>query len=396
MARYQPPTAAKDPSGQFAELSRVLEAPALAFRPETAAVVSVAPGEIKRLSPRAAGQTVVLQAAAASNAGQPVALFVSGLGALTVTAVTGTINGNSALTFAAGTYSLEVVSDGMQWLTPGTAAGSITGAMLGALTGEVTKPSGSAVQTVTRSTDFQASPWTGPQQFNGEIRGGTLHSSSATGAVNITLTAGSSRLLFSGSAPALGTISGAADGRLLWVEHTGTGRMVVTHDSTTADAIACPGDEDFHLIGRGGFMLVGRQGTNANWKMFAWQANAENLAPIGALGRAVPFVIRVVVTAGAAGAADDVTIYNANAPFAFRIIDVIWLDSTAIALSTVQLRDTSGGGGAALSSALTAAVTGTARNNDTATRTVAAAGSVFLRRSDRGVAGEVIIYAVRT
>lgn len=111
---------------------------------------------------------------------------------------------------------------------------------------------------------------------------------------------------------------------------------------------------------------------------------------------AAMFSIRVTCTAGVAGAADDVTIYNANAPFAFLILDCLWLDSTAIALSTVQLRDTAGGGGAALSSALTAAVTGTARNNDTQTRAVAANGSVFLRRTDRGVAGEIIIICIRT
>lgn len=136
---------------------------------------------------------------------------------------------------------------------------------------------------------------------------------------------------------------------------------------------------------------------NGRWRSCpaALAVAPRNLA-VSASNIAVPFSIRVSCTAGTPGSADDVTIYNANAPFAFRILDVIWLDSTAIALSTVQLRDTSGGGGAALSSALTAAVTGTARNNDTATRTVAANGSVFLRRSDRGVAGEILIVAVRT
>ena len=100
--------------------------------------------------------------------------------------------------------------------------------------------------------------------------------------------------------------------------------------------------------------------------------------------------------AGTPGSADDVTIYSGDAPFAFRILDVTLLTSTLIALSTAQLRDTAGGGGAALSSAMTTAVVGTARNNDTATPTVAANGSVFLRRSDQGVAGEVIILAVKT
>lgn len=108
------------------------------------------------------------------------------------------------------------------------------------------------------------------------------------------------------------------------------------------------------------------------------------------------FSIRVACAAGTIGTADDVTIYSSNAPFAFLIIDCLWLDATAIALSSVQLRDTAGGGGAALSSVLTSAVTGTARNNDTQTRAVAANGSVFLRRSDRGVAGEIVIICIKT
>lgn len=110
----------------------------------------------------------------------------------------------------------------------------------------------------------------------------------------------------------------------------------------------------------------------------------------------VEFVIRVSYAAAAAGAADDVTVYSASAPFAFRILDVMVLTSTAIGGSTAQLRDTAGGAGAALSTALSTAATGTARNNDVASTTVAANGSVFLRRSDRGVAGEVIIFAVKT
>jgi hypothetical protein len=135
--------------------------------------------------------------------------------------------------------------------------------------------------------------------------------------------------------------------------------------------------------------------SGASWTLDAGTVTPAKLAVLASSIGAV-FTIFVTATAGTPGSADDVTIYSSNAPFAFRILDVTWLDSTAIALATVQLRDTSGGGGSALSSALTAAVTGTARNNDTQTRTVAANGSVFLRRSDQGVAGDLVILAVRT
>ncbi len=149
--RFQPPLGVQDQRAQQAlsDVSRVLDAqPRLRFAPEIATAVSCAPGEIKRLSPRSGGQTAVLQAPSASNAGQSVALFVSGPGALTVAPVSGTINGASQLVFAAGSYSLEIFSDGERWLTPGLSTGSVSGAMIGAFTGDVTKPSGSAVQTI--------------------------------------------------------------------------------------------------------------------------------------------------------------------------------------------------------------------------------------------------------
>lgn len=97
---------------------------------------------------------------------------------------------------------------------------------------------------------------------------------------------------------------------------------------------------------------------------------------------------------GAALTADDVTVM-ASAPFAFRILEVMVLVSTAVLLSTVQLRTASGGGGAVLSSSLSTTTTGTVRNADTVTRTVALGGAVFLRRSDRSLVGELIVIAMR-
>lgn len=128
-----------------------------------------------------------------------------------------------------------------------------------------------------------------------------------------------------------------------------------------------------------------------------WYAFSASLVsvPIASLPSEVPFLLRTVMTAGTAGTADDVTIYDANAPFAFTIVDC-WLQvSTAIAGHTAQLRTATGGGGSALSTALSMSATGTARNNDTASRSVAADGSVFVRRTDRGTAGTIIIHALR-
>jgi hypothetical protein len=109
----------------------------------------------------------------------------------------------------------------------------------------------------------------------------------------------------------------------------------------------------------------------------------------------VPFIVTQPLTGGVTGTADDVTIYNADAPFDMRILDVWAVLSAGVLASTVQLRSASGGGGSALSSAIPSTTSGTSRNNDTATRQVAGSGSLFIRRSDRAVAGRILILAVR-
>lgn len=149
-----------------------------------------------------------------------------------------------------------------------------------ALTGEVTAAQNVNALTVTRSTGFQTSPWTGIHQFNNELRLGTLHTeASVSGALNITLTAGATRVLITSTADVtLGTISGCADGRVVVVEHaraSGTGNLIVSHDPSTANAIACPGDSKMIIAGRGAFTLVGRLGAANNWKTIG-VANADS------------------------------------------------------------------------------------------------------------------------
>jgi hypothetical protein len=148
--------------------------------------------------------------------------------------------------------------------------------------------------------------------------------------------------------------------------------------------------------------VVGRQGGNLVAQQLVAAQMADSILLPAKLAQlasniGILFTIRVAFTALATGAADDVTIYSANAPFAFRILNVTFLVSAAIAASTLVLRDTSGGGGAALSSTFDSAATGIAPVTAawTASSTVAANGSLFVRRSDRAVAGEVIVIAVR-
>lgn len=107
-------------------------------------------------------------------------------------------------------------------------------------------------------------------------------------------------------------------------------------------------------------------------------------------------VIRVPFAAGTPGTPDDVTIYALNAlPYKkMRIVDAHVMVVTAIGATTVQLRSAAAGAGTLCAEMATAA---TGRNGQTATVTASqvltngATVGLFLRRSDRGVAGEVVI-----
>lgn len=169
---------------------------------------------------------------------------------------------------ASANMSAERVLTSSTSVTVSTATAGQIELRSAAKTGEVTASANVNIMTVTRATDFQASPWTGNHQFNGEVRLGTLHTDTNSGALNITLTAGASRILFSHATGniTLGTVSGAADGRVLVVEFTGTGTHTVTHSTAGTDAFSCPGTVDLVITGRGGFLAVAR---GTVWKVIA-------------------------------------------------------------------------------------------------------------------------------
>jgi hypothetical protein len=112
-----------------------------------------------------------------------------------------------------------------------------------------------------------------------------------------------------------------------------------------------------------------------------------------AAGLGGALVLVKTIAAGTPGTADDVTIYNANVPFDMVLYDCMFICTTLINPSTTTLRDTAGGAGAALSTAFNTATAGNKRNTDMATApTLGEGDSVFLRRSDRGVAGVLVMY----
>lgn len=200
------------------------------------------------------------------------------------------------------------------------------------------------------------------------------------------------------------SISGASPGRVLIVCNTNFGTKTLVHGGGTGQFI-CPGLVNLQLTVREALILVGDAVLPA-WQVFAvpaWLVTPAKLAAV-ASSLAVPFHVYVSCpSGGAAGTADDVTIWNAAAPFAMRILDAQFRVSTAVGGSSAALRTASGGGGsvvlpdpAAATQTFSTAATGVLEDLATATATVAANGSLFLRSSDRSVVGELTLTCIRT
>lgn len=113
---------------------------------------------------------------------------------------------------------------------------------------------------------------------------------------------------------------------------------------------------------------------------------------------AAPIEFRKAFAAGIAGTPDDVVVYAANTlPYKIRITNASALVSTAIALSTLDVRDQAAGAGQ-LAATMSSAATGPqpmTGPNVSVVLTPGALIGLFIRRSDRGVAGEVVITARR-
>lgn len=269
------------------------------------------------------------------------------------------------------------------------AAGTVKGRAIGAGTGEPTDLNGF--------------------QLGDLIRLGTLATdSTTTGSVSTYAVAEATQvILFNGTGTI--TLQGATIvlGRpLIWhVDSAATVEVTFVNDGApniTQERFRLPGGQNLtlragetlctgHFLNRHRVLALGRR------------VDIESLAPVRS-NIAVPFQVYVSCpSGGAAGTADDVTVWNANAPFAMRILDATLRVSTAVGASTAALRTASGGGGsvvlpdpAAATQTFSTATTGPHDDVATATATVASGGSLFLRRSDRSVVGELILTCIRT
>lgn len=191
------------------------------------------------------------------------------------------------------------------------------------------------------------------------------HTVTSIGNGDVVINASSGIALTTGGTPATGATIGVID------------------LNATVVRVFTAGVERLEIEADGAWQLAGVTGTSGqvmksagNTAPPSWQSNADVL---------------YVAFASGGGGTDDVVIFNGNAPFAFRILDVTLLVSTPALLSTCQLRNATGGGGAAVSSSFGTTVTGTFRNSVSVTSTIAANGTLVLRRSDSNVVGEVMV-----
>lgn len=194
-----------------------------------------------------------------------------------------------------------------------------------------------------------------------------------------------------------------SDGFWFYLFYRDTTAFAITlneNAGATTTSIRCPGNAAVVFTTQ---ECVRMEYRNSRWRAHPQRAIMPGFASGGGTV-SEPFTVYVpCASGGASGTADDVTVWNAAAPFALRIIDASLLVSTAVALSTAALRTASGGGGSVvLPDASTPTVTfstGTVGPHDqtaVATATVASGGSLFLRRSDRSVVGELILTCIRT
>jgi hypothetical protein len=112
---------------------------------------------------------------------------------------------------------------------------------------------------------------------------------------------------------------------------------------------------------------------------------------------ALPTSIYNEVAAGGGGAPDDVTLYALDAvPFKFRVLQA-WFDvTTAVGASTCELNDEAAAAGTTLATFSTGAAGLVPTTSDIgAVLTPSATKGLFLRRSDSGVAGNLIVLVRR-
>jgi len=120
---------------------------------------------------------------------------------------------------------------------------------------------------------------------------------------------------------------------------------------------------------------------------------------LAAAGLGVPVTLRVpLVSGGASGTADDVTVFLNDVPFGFRILRSWAVISHAVGASTLEGHSAVSGGGTTMTGLVSSGTAGPQNEGGTsltATQYAAKNSSLYVHRSDRSVVGEFFMLVVR-
>lgn len=147
-----------------------------------------------------------------------------------------------------------------------------------------------------------------------------------------------------------------------------------------------------------GSVFVAATPTTGNGLSWTTGSGTLALSTAGVDGNGLGLQYTIKTLMSAVGNSTDVTIYSANAPFAFTVLDSFFICTNGVTSGTVQLRDATGGGGNAVSSAMGAVAAGLTRNaQTTAPATIAANGTLVLRHAagNGNITGTVIVSILR-
>lgn len=184
------------------------------------------------------------------------------------------------------------------------------------------------------------------------------------------------------------------------IKPTSTGRVVLLHDSAATSVInriLCPRSQAYVLTHVDEGVVVAHDTDGGSYRLTATLVDPNVLAPVTS-NVGVIFNIGPIAMTATGAAADDVVVYNANAPYAFRILKMMPIVTTLVGGTSFQARNATGGGGAAVSSQFDGALVSdnpaiTANNGLTAT--IALGGTLVVRRSNGNIVGEVSFLCVR-
>lgn len=157
------------------------------------------------------------------------------------------------------------------------------------------------------------------------------------------------------------------------------------------------------LVSDGVFTITRVPGTDVELSeaisVAAETVNVTDLAEVDSNHMGSMVVLRKAYTSGgSSGTPDDVTIFAATCPMGLRVVDAFTVVTTAVGASTLSVRTATAGGGTLLVAALSSGAAGLARSagtSPTATSLVASGGSIYIRRSDRSVVGELFLVCVK-